>query len=81
MLKNSQMIGGRFARWARYRARERWIKSHLNAGRTVYVKTAARITKLTARNDGGVHSTRNEIWLRRGQKSRDDISFCGFEVR
>ena len=79
-MKNSEMIAGRFLRWAKYRKLEKAIRAELAKGNTVIASTYTRHTKLTTANNGEMKATRNGLWIGHG-KSRCDYSLCKFTVQ
>lgn len=66
------------------RATKIWdfIKLHTDAGRTVYIKTATRITIIKAKHvAAGLIRVRNgHVEVVRG-KHWDSVNFCSFEAR
>jgi hypothetical protein len=74
-LANSQMIAGRFLRYARARKRVAWIKAQLVAGRIVQVTTYTKATRYSARHADMFRATKAGALVRRG-KSWDCIDLC-----
>lgn len=74
MLTNSQMISGRFAKWARARKRVAVIVAALEAGRTVQLTTATRYTRYTVKHVAMFKATKTGAFVQRG-KAWDCIDF------
>lgn len=74
-LNNSQMIAGRFRRYALARKRVAWIKAQLSAGRIVEVRTHTKATRYRQRHADMFKATKAGAFVRRGSEW-DCISFC-----
>jgi hypothetical protein len=74
-LSNSQMIAGRFLRYARARKAIAWIKAQLAAGRIVQLATYTKATNYDARHADMFKATKAGAFVRRG-KSWDCIDLC-----
>ena len=74
-LTNSQMIAGRFLRYARARQRVAWIKAQLAAGRIVQLATYTKATNYNARHAAMFKATKAGAFVQRG-KSWDCIDLC-----
>ena len=74
-LTNSQMIAGRFVRYARARQRVAWIRAQLAAGRIVQLATYTKATNYDARHVDWFKATKAGAFVRRG-KSWDCIDLC-----
>ena len=74
-LTNSQMIAGRFLRYARARQRVAWIKAQLTAGRIVQLATYTKATNYHAHHAGMFKATKAGAFVQRG-KSWDCIDLC-----
>jgi hypothetical protein len=74
-LTNSQMIAGRFLRYARARKRIAWIKAHLAAGCIAQLATYTKATNYHARHADMFKETKTGAFVRRG-KSWDCIDLC-----
>lgn len=70
-MTNQQMIAGRFFRWARVRKQYAWIVSQIQAGRTVYLTTAMRSTKITAKQLHMVKATKTGLLIQHGKSWLD----------
>ena len=77
-LTNSQMIAGRFLRYARARQRVAWIKAQLAAGRIVQLATYTKATRYDARHADMFKATKAGAFVRRG-KSWDCIDYCALQ--
>jgi len=78
-MNNSEMIAGRFERFARYRRLFRLINENLANGKVIFASTYIRSIKLTAKNNGNLKANKNGLWIQSG-KSWMDISGCKFTV-
>jgi hypothetical protein len=67
-MTNQQMIAGRFLRWARVRKQYAWIVAQTEAGRTVYLTTALRSTKITAKHLPMVKATKTGLMIQSGKQ-------------
>ena len=74
-ITNSQMIAGRFLRYARARKAIAWIKAQLAAGRIVQLATYTKATNYDARHADMFKATKAGAFVRRG-KSWDCIDLC-----
>ena len=74
-LTNSQMIAGRFVRYARARQRIAWIRAQLAAGRIVQLATYTKATNYDARHVDWFKATKAGAFVRTG-KSWDCIDLC-----
>ena len=77
-ITNSQMIAGRFLRYARARQRVAWIKAQLAAGRIVQLTTYTKATSYDARHADMFKATKTGAYVRRG-KSWDCIDFTNLQ--
>ena len=73
-ITNSQMIAGRFLRYARARQRVAWIKAQLAAGRIVQLATYTKATSYDVRHADMFKATKAGAFVQRG-KSWDCIDF------
>ena len=76
-LANSQMIAGRFHRYARARKRVAWIKAQLAAGRIVQLTTYTKATSYDPRHADMFKATKAGAFVRRG-KSWDFTNLQSF---
>jgi hypothetical protein len=67
-MTNQQMTAGRFLRWARVRKQYAWIVARIEAGRTVYLTTALRSTKITAKHLPMVKATKTGLMIQSGKQ-------------
>jgi hypothetical protein len=74
-LTNSQMIAGRFLRYARTRKRIAWIKGQLAKGHIVQLATYTKATNYHAHHADMFKATKAGAFVRRG-KSWDCIDLC-----
>ena len=70
-MTNQEMIAGRFLRWARVRKQYAWVVAQAKAGRTVYLTTALRCTKITAKHLEMVKATKTGLMIQHGKKWLD----------
>lgn len=76
MLTNEQMKAGRFLRLQKGKRKLEWIKSQMAAGRTIYVITQTRVTKVAPKHSELFRmDRRGSLYL-----NRDCIDFCGLEA-
>lgn len=76
-LTNSQMIEGRFARWANARAKHRKIVETLSSGGIVQIATHTRYTNYTKpEHADAFQAGRNGLYVRRGSKHWDCIDYA-----
>ena len=68
MLSNSQMIAGRFARWAKARALVARIRSQLASGGVVVVATYTRATQFDARHVAMFKAERSGAYMQSGKR-------------
>lgn len=84
MLKNSDMVKGRFLAWADARRKLAWIKSNLEAGRTVYICTYTRATRILPKHlanfDTMFRASKNGVFIARG-KAWDCFDFSKLMAR
>lgn len=70
-MRNDQMKAGRFLAWQNSRKKIAWIKSHLEAGRTVYICTYTRATKIRPKLlkefDAHFKATKSGAYISRGK--------------
>jgi hypothetical protein len=79
MLSNDQMTANRFARWAKARKTVAAIKRHLSQGHTVYICTATKATKYTAKHVDMFKATRTGAWVQHGRKWAN-FDYCRIQV-
>ena len=77
-LTNSQMIAGRFHRYARARKHVAWIKAQLAAGRIVQLTTYTKAMGYDARHADMFRATKAGAFVQRG-KSWDCIDFTNLQ--
>ena len=77
-ITNSQMIAGRYLRYARARQRVAWIKAQLAVGRIVQLTTYTKATSYDARHADMFKATKAGAFVRRG-KSWDCIDFSNLQ--
>jgi hypothetical protein len=77
-LTNSQMIAGRFLRYARARNRVAWIKAQLAAGRIVQLTTYTKTASYGSRHADMFKATKAGAFVQRG-KSWDCIDYCNLQ--
>lgn len=75
MITNEQMKAGRFLRWHTARRKVAFIRNHLSEGRTIYISTATRITKVSAKHADMFKATKSGAYIQRG-RNWDCIDFC-----
>lgn len=68
MLKNSEMIPNRYAKWARARRVVAFIQSSLDAGRTVYLTTYTHRYVITANHRDLFKATKDGAFMASGKK-------------
>lgn len=78
-MTNDQMKANRFARWHIARRKVAFIREQLAAGRTIYICTALRATKLSAKHADMVKATKSGAYLQAG-KSWVCIDYCAIKV-
>lgn len=66
-MTNQQMIAGRFLRWARVRRQYAWIVAQIDAGRTVYLTTSIRSTKIAAKHLPMVRAAKTGLMIQSGK--------------
>ena len=66
-MKNSDMKARRYLNWHNARRRVAFIQSNLRAGRTVYLCTMTKITKLTAKHHDMVRAAKNGAYIQSGK--------------
>jgi hypothetical protein len=66
-MNNEQMKAGRFARWHIARKKIAFIRGHLAAGRTVYIVTMTKATKLSAKHADMVKATKSGAYMQAGK--------------
>jgi hypothetical protein len=79
-MTNEQMKAGRFAKWHLARRKAKFIADHLAAGRTVYIATSLRITKLSAKHADMIKATKGGLFMQAG-KRWDCIDYCQITAR
>lgn len=79
MLTNSEMKAGRFARWALARRKLAFIRSNIEAGRTVQVANYLHAYRLTSKHVEMVKATKSGLYLQRG-KRWDCIDGCSIRA-
>jgi hypothetical protein len=78
-MKNSEMKANRFLIWHKARRRVAYIQSNLNLGRTVYLCTMTKATKLTSKHIDMVKAAKNGAFVQSG-KSWVCIDGCSIKV-
>jgi riboflavin synthase alpha subunit len=78
-MTNDQMKAGRFVRWHVARRKVAFIQGHLAAGRTVYICTMTKATKLSAKHAGMVKATKSGAYMQAG-KSWVCIDGCALKA-
>jgi hypothetical protein len=76
-ITNSQMIAGRFFRYARARKRVAWIKAQLTAGRIVQLATYTKATNYDARHANMFKATKAGAFVQRGKSCASTYASCG----
>jgi hypothetical protein len=67
-MKNSQMKKNRFKIWAEARKKAKFIFDQVLAGKTVYLATATKITKITKKQLALVYATKSGLIIRHGKQ-------------
>jgi uncharacterized pyridoxamine 5'-phosphate oxidase family protein len=78
-MKNSEMKANRFFTWHKARRRVALIQSHLSEGRTVYLCTMTKATKLTSKHINMIKAAKNGAFVQSG-KNWLCIDGCGIKV-
>ena len=68
MLINADMKAARFLRWHEARTLLAWILSALDRGLDVYLVTAYKATKFSAKHRDYFKATRTGLYVRRGNR-------------
>jgi hypothetical protein len=81
MLTNSQMVSGRFERWAKYRRAVRFIREQTAAGRVVFLQNPGicAAIKITAKTAELVIARKSGLYVQRGKNAVcvwDRAVFC-----
>lgn len=80
-LTNQEMIAGRFAKWATARRKMAFIQAQIAAGRTVYITTMTKSTKITAKHLSALRVTKfGGLELQSG-KGWLDCNWCQIAAR
>lgn len=79
MLTNDQMKAGRFARWAKARAKVAAIRNALSAGNVVMICTATRAVQYGATHVDMFKATKTGAFVARG-KNWDCIDFSTIRI-
>lgn len=62
-MDNAKMIAGRYLRWAQARRKLAWITARIAEGRTVYLSTSLRRTKITKSTLGLVEARKSGLYV------------------
>ena len=70
-MTNSQMIEGRFVRWAAYRRAERFIRENAGKGHTLLIQNygVCAAIKITAKTAELVFARKNGLFVQRGNRA------------
>ena len=79
-MENSAMKAGRFLRQHKARQRIKWMEIQWDAGKTVYVSTCTRITKIAPKHRDMVKATKTGVYVQRG-RAWDCIDFCNISAQ
>ena len=77
-MDNSKMIAGRFLRWHEARRKLAWVRAQIDAGRTVYLRTMTKATKVTARTVDCLQARRSGLHMVSGSRSVC-VDYCRLE--
>lgn len=67
-MRNSDMKPGRIKRWADARKKLAFIRDNVNAGRTVYLTSYTKVTKITANSLVLVTAEKTGLYVQHGSK-------------
>lgn len=68
MLKNSQMIAGRFKAFALAKRKLAFIKDKIAEGKVIYLSTYGHHTKVTAKSVELVKASKSGLWVQHGKR-------------
>ena len=78
-MTNEKMKEGRFLRLQNAKRKVSYIRHHLLAGHTVYIRTALKSTKYSKKHADMFKAAKSGAYVQRG-KGWDCIDWCGITV-